>query len=275
MEKQDSNPVLSPLVRYFMCIVVVVVLFGGALFFLPGFVGSFWPWPLAPFNARFLGSVYLAELTIVVMLVVSNRWAPGRIILPMALSFTLIVSIISLFYLSRFDWQRSTTWLWFILYFISAGASAYFLWRYRRLPPAQQSNMSAAWRSFLLAQGIVLGGYGIGLLLAPTVFTQFWPWRIDEFHGRIYSAIFLTGATGSFLIWKSAAAVEMRALGVAQIAFGFCAISGLVIADAALHQVNWSLLGGWFWVGGFTALLLAGLVMLWQSRASQVRRSQT
>ena len=48
----DDNPVLSPLVRFAM--VVVIVLVGGASVPVePAILGPRWAWPLAPFTARF------------------------------------------------------------------------------------------------------------------------------------------------------------------------------------------------------------------------------
>jgi hypothetical protein len=270
MEKTESNPNLSPLVRAFMLIVAIVVVVGGALFFLPDIVGSIWPWRLTPFNTRFLGAIYLAELSIVVIMVFKNRWAPGRIILPLALTFTVIVSIISLLYLQIFDFRRVITWLWFFLYLVPVLASAYFIWFYRHWPATLQ-QMPAIWRNYLLGQGIAFSLYGIGLLLIPGVFSGFWPWPIDDFHARVYSAIFLTGATGSFLTWKSAAPIELLSFGVSQFMLGFFAILGLVIVDASVHRVNWSSLGTWLWIVIFADLLVAGVAMVWYARRPGLR----
>lgn len=273
MGNTESNPTLTPFVRVFMLIVALVVLAGAALFFLPGIIGAVWPWQLTPFNARFLGAVYLAELSIVVILLFDNRWAPGRIILPMAFVFTLIVTVISLLYLERFNLQRIVTWLWFFLYLVPLTASAYFIWLYRNWPASEQKQMPSPWRNYLLGQGIVFFLYGIGLLLAPSVFAGFWPWPIDDFHGRVYSAIFLTGATGSFLTWKSAAPSEVLSFGVSQFALGLFAILGLVIVDASVHRVTWSSAGTWLWIAAFADLLVAGAAMVWYARGRRLRRA--
>jgi hypothetical protein len=47
--------------------------------------------------------------------------------------------------------------------------------------------------------GLPLAGYGVGLLASPATVTGFWPWPIDAFQCRIYSAIFLTLALASAL----------------------------------------------------------------------------
>ena len=74
----DQNQVLVPTVRMFFLIVVLIVLFGSGLFLLPALVQPRWPWAITPFNAAFLGGVYLTELAMVVLLMGINRWSPAR-----------------------------------------------------------------------------------------------------------------------------------------------------------------------------------------------------
>ena len=91
-----------------------MLLVGGGLFFVPDLVRPRWPWPLTPFNARFLGSFYLAEMVAMVALLVWNRWSPARMILVMAFVFTRGVSAISLFHLDQFNLARKSPWIWFV-----------------------------------------------------------------------------------------------------------------------------------------------------------------
>ena len=78
---ESDNPALPGSLRIFSGAVILVLLVGGGLFFVPDMVKPRWPWPLAPFNARFLGSFYLAEMVAMVALLVWNRWSPARMIL--------------------------------------------------------------------------------------------------------------------------------------------------------------------------------------------------
>src|SRR5687768_13558172 len=81
----QENAVLAPTVRIFAG-VVLLVLFGGiALLVAPELIVTRWPWRLAPYAARFLGAIYTAEFVALVVLVIVNRWAPGRLTLVMAL----------------------------------------------------------------------------------------------------------------------------------------------------------------------------------------------
>jgi len=267
MHAPSDNPPLTPLLRILTLIEVIVLAgAGGALFFLPDLAGTQWPWPLLPFNTRFLGAIYLASLAPVAVMLFVGRWAPARGVLPALFTFTALVLGVSLMSTSRFEFQRPSTWIWFALYIILAINSAYHLWRYRLLPPADPMPVPAAWRGYLLAVAVVFSVYGFGLLAAPTVFSAFWPWRIDDFHGQMYSAAFLTGAVGALTASRVAARIEFFTAALTQGVLSLFAILGLLIVDASVRKVDWSLPGTWLWVGAFAVMLIASLGMLWQSR---------
>lgn len=262
---QTTDPCLSPLVRLFAIVVALVLTIGIGLFFVPELISPRWPWQLSPFNTRFLGAFYLAEMMGVLMLVVINRWAPGRLALPLALIFATVVSVASIAHLDQFDPHRRATWGWFILYIGAAVISAYFVWRYRNLPPADPTPTPRKWGPYLLVQGSIVGLYGVGLFAVPSTFSAFWPWPIDSFHAQVYSSIFVTNAAGALILSRAAAPAEWLTLGLAQAVFGLFAILGVVIVDATAHRVDWALPGTWLWVGAFAALCLAGLAMIWQA----------
>jgi len=266
LEASPTNPVMPGLYRVVFAVVAVVVLVGAGLFVRPEVVAPRWPWSLTPFNARFLGAVYLAELFAAILAVALNRWAPARLLLPQAVVFTAVVTLTSLLHLDRFDPRRSVTWVWFILYVAPLLILAYYLWRYRRRPPAHPAPPPRPWFFYLLAQGAVLGVYGVGLLVAPAAFSAFWPWPLDAFHGQVYSAVFLSGAVGSFVLFRAAAPVEWFTAGLTQAALSLFAIASVVMTDAAVHRVDWAAVGTAVWLGGFAVLLGAGLGMLRQAR---------
>nr|MBA2681566.1 hypothetical protein [Ktedonobacteraceae bacterium] len=241
----------------------VVGLAGIGLFFLPGLAKALWPWHITPFNMLFLGGAYLSSLATIAVMLWGGRWAPARPGLWMLAAFTVPILILSLLHLDRFDFQRWATWVWFLLFFTIAPYSVYTIWRYRHLPPGAPGHVPTLWRSCLLIQGVILGLYGLALLLAPTVSTAFWPWSIDEFHGRVYSAIFLTGATGSLVLLPGAASVELLMLGMTQTVLGLFSLLGLLIGNIFLRPINWSLPGTWIWLGIFAVLFVLGLGLIY------------
>lgn len=266
MRTQTTNPPITPVLRLVTLLEVLVLAGAGSLlFFWPGLARTLWPWQLTPFDTAFLGAVYLASFATVGMLLLVGRLAPARLVVPMILIFTIIVLVVSLASLDRFDFTRWGTWLWFILYIALPINAAVHVWLYRRMPPANPTAAAIRWRAFLLAEVLILGVYGLGLLLAPAPFTAFWPWPIDAFHSRIYSVVFITPALGAFLLARAAAAVEWLALGIYHVVLGCFALAGLAILDASLHKIAWSLPGTWVWLGLFALLALVGLGMIWQA----------
>ncbi|MFL5732953.1 MAG: hypothetical protein ACJ78Q_07095 [Chloroflexia bacterium] len=262
MSKSDANFTIAPLLRRIYALAAVVVIAGAGLYFLPGLLVPIWPWPLAPFNTRFLGTIYTVELIALAITVVVNQWAPTRLVLWISSVFVVLVTLVSFFYLDRFDSQKLTTWLWFVLYTGSAAGLVYYLWYYRNRPPADPRPIPPRWRTYLFAEAAVYGLYGLGLLAAPALFGSFWPWKIDSFHAQIYSAIFLALATGSLVLSRAAAPIEFLTMGVSQLAFGVLAILGLILVDASVRRVNWSSPGTWLWVAGLLVLALAGAAMI-------------
>jgi hypothetical protein len=257
-----SNPVMSDLFRRITMVEAFVLAVAGILpFFFPDTALDKWPWVSGPFNMRFIGAVYLTSLTAVLILLSSFRWAPGRVALPMLVVFTNLVLVVSLVYVDRFDFGEFSTWAWFALYVVIPASANYHLWRYRGLPPAQPEQVTPGWRAFFLASGALFGGYGAALLVAPDALTDFWPWEIDAFHGRLYAAIFLTLGVAAFTVSRVAARIERLIVALTMIALGLFSIVGLVIADASEDAVDWSAGGTWLWLAAFAVLLVAGLAL--------------
>ncbi len=257
-----SNPPLSRLLRAVTAVEVLVLLVaGGGLLFLPGFLRPVWPWALPPFNAAYLGAVYLASLTAAALVVWDGRWSPARVVVPMILLFTVAVLAVSLAHLEVFDLRSAATGLWFLLYAGIPANAAYWLWRVRRLPPASAARPGRAWRVALRAQVVTLGVYAVALLVAPGPAAAFWPWPVDVFHARMYSAAYGAPALGALLLLRAAAPAEVRALGLAQAVLGGLTVAGLFAVDGALHRVDWAAGGTWLWVGAHAGLALSGAAL--------------
>lgn len=263
-----NGPLLTPWVRRFFAIVVIIVLFGGGLLVLPGVIQPLWPWAITPFNGAFLGGVYLSELVLVFILTVINRWSPARLIIPMSLCFVVVITIVSLLTLSKFDSGKWSVVAWFVAYIASIGVTGYYFVKYRNMPPANPTPPPAPWRTLLLIQGVLLVLYGIGLLLLPATFSSFWPWKIDQtgsFHAQVYSAVFLAGDIGSLLLSRAAAPAEYLTLGATEIALGLLSIVGMAIVDSGLKKINWFAPGTVVWLAIFAAIFGIGVGLVLKS----------
>ena len=247
----------------------VLLVAGGGLLFFPWLMRPLWPWELAPFNALLLGSIYSASFVATVATVYFERWAPARIVAPMIFLFTTIVLVLSLADLDRFDLGHYSSWLWFLLYIGIPLNAAYYMWQQRGRAPYVPYPLTDPWKVVLLVPVALLGLYGIALLVDPTQATSFWPWPIDEFHGRMYSVAYLTPAFGAILLWRAAAPVESLTMGLTLLAGGLAPIIGLPIVDSSIGKVDWSAAGTWLWIASFAILALAGAGLVWRSRADR------
>jgi hypothetical protein len=259
-------PLSTPLLRAFTLVEVAVLMAAGfALLVLPDLAHDQWPWAPAPFNTAFLGAIYSASL-VPVSAMLSGRRAPLRVVLPMLAVFTAIVLVVSLFYLEQFQLDRWSNWVWFPLYVLLPFNAAYHMWLHRNLTPADRNPTPPAWRRYLLGVALAMGGYGLGLLIAPEPLTAFWPWAIDAFHGRMYSAVLIAGAVGAFTMWRAATRTELAAVGLTHASFGLLSVVGLLIVDATERRVGWSRPGTWLWVGALATGCVGGVLMAWGGR---------
>jgi hypothetical protein len=263
----ETNPAISPLLR-FLTLVEVIVLFlaGVVMFILPKIAVPFWPWELLPFNARFLGAVYSAACIAAIMQTFSGRWSPARLVTPMIFLFTFIIIVLSFIHIDVFDFSRWEVWVWFLLYIVLPINAAYHLWLYRNLPPSDPTPPSLAGRVILFVQMVILGLYGLILLVAPSFAKGIWSWTIDDFHAQVYSVTFITPAIGAYILMKGGSKNEWLTMGLTQFILGFFPILGVILVDMSVKRVVWSAAGTWIWFAMFAAITLVSLWMLGKSR---------
>lgn len=265
MSETALNPPLSPWVKVFTGAALIVLIAGPLLLFAPQLIVPRWPWAITPFNARFLGAVYCAELCALAVLFLDNRWSPGRASFIVAFIFTFAVTIASLIHLAAFVGTRRTA-LWFVLYVGYAALSAGGLLLYRRLPKVSALPVSDRFRNTLQAAALLMTFYGAALFVAPTIAAGFWPWAIDALHGRIYSAVFLAPGLGILLLGRSAAREECLVGGVFTAMLGFFVLIGFALAQAQTGRANLASPATWVWLALFAAILAIGVAMIRASR---------
>lgn len=270
-----DNPQITRLLRFFTAFEAVLLLIVGVgLFLMASTFASWWPWFLTPFNARFLGAVYLASSAAAGILAWFGRWSPARVVVPMIFSFTIIVLGVSLVYMERFTNNALSTAAWFALYIAIPLNALYHLWLYRELAPVPGEERSPLLLNVLRIQGIILGLYGVLLLVVPTSFVRFWPWPVDDFHARMYSVIFITPAVGTWFLLRSSTKLELSALGVTQIAGGALPIASVFLVGSAAQNVNWGAVETWLWVALFAGIALSGWFLVVRSGVSLTEEQQ-
>jgi hypothetical protein len=263
------NAPLSPGVRVFTGVALIVLIAGSLLLFAPQTIVPRWPWAMTPFSARFMGAVYLAELFSLVVLFIHNRWSPGRAALVVAFVFTAVVSAASFIHLDAFVGSRRTS-AWFILYVGYSVLALGALFHYRRLPAVPALAISESFRRIMEVAGVLLLLYGAALFIAPALASSFWPWNIEAFHGRVYSAVFLAPGAGLLLLAHSAAREEHLVGGVFLAGLGILSILSLILAHLQTGRANFASIGTWIWLVAFAAMGALGIAMI---KASQAERS--
>ena len=187
--------------------------------------------------------------------------------------FTLVVTIFSFAHLERFDLHRLEAWIWFVLYVgvcINAGVH---LWLYRQLPPPDPTRPQGVLRVLLSLEVLLLGAYGLALLVAPAAASSFWPWKLDTFHAQLYSVTFLTPAAGALSLLRSATRIDWFTLGITQLAWGLLPILALVIVDIQVRRVDWLAWPLWLWIGLFAMTAAMGVWMLRMAASASVTAS--
>lgn len=217
------NPRVPAFLRAVTCVECVVVAAAAAvLLSVPEWGGEeLWAWITRPFNARYVGVVYLGALVPLVIFAASGRWSPGRLVLWEIFVFTATIMLVMLAYAERFEWMRLSTWVFWPLYVFLPLNSAVFLWRLRgwRVPePLLRARLA------FTAIALALGGYGVALIVIPEDATAFWAWPVDAFHARIYSAAYLAPAVGAWVLRDGATPDELRTLGITFLTTGVAAI---------------------------------------------------
>lgn len=245
----------------------VVVFTAAALLFLAPAKGGedVWAWTTPPFNARYIGAIYIAALVPLVIFALRARWSPGRLVVWMILVFTASIMVVMFTDPNRFEWDRLFTWVFWALYIFLPFNAAYFLWSFRGLPVAGQVPTATPWRLTLTGLALALGAYGIALLAVPESATDFWPWPVDAFHARIYAATFLAPAVGVWLVRKRGSPAEYQTIALTLLALGVASILAVVLTNsnaAPAAQVDYGELGTWAFFGMNAIAALVGAALL-------------
>ncbi len=235
------------------------------LYHFPRWEGLRWPWALRPYNAVFLGGIYWAAFATVGFQILVRRWSTARLVQPMILIFSAVLLSVSLAHLGLFNWQRRLVKAWFLVYTVVPFSAAFVTFIYRDRPAAPAVQLPSRYQKLLTAKAVCLGLYGLALLIAPELSTAFWPWPITPFHASLYSAIFLATALGNGLLSRSATAMELWVLGVAELLLGALPCFGILRLNQIVGAMDWSQPGSILWLTLLGAWAIVGLQLIRQA----------
>ena len=246
--------------------VIVLFIAGGGLLVNAALIVGIWPWPLRPFNQRFLGAIYSAALVAAFWQAWIGRWAPSRAVTWMIFVFTAVVTVLSFVHIGRFDFKRVEVWVWFVLYVgVCVNAGVHLVWP-RGVRRVAGSAPSPDWRQVLLAQSAIYGAIGLAHLVMPAWLGPRWPWPVDVFHAQLYSVAFLTPAVAALCLWRATTDIDWWTQGTTQLAWGLLPIVGLVLADAGAKRVDWTGAATLLWLASHAGLACVGAAMVLEAR---------
>ncbi len=237
---------------YFAAVGLLALWVGFWGYFVPSEVERAIPFSVPPLHARFLGAVYLSGLTIMVGGLLARSWREIRLVPILTALWTGGLCVISLFHLDRFDFGTPQPWVWFAAYVIYPLIAIGLAWRHRRVEPgaASEAGLPAWARRYLVGQGVVLTALALGLLLAPGVLADVWPWQINQLLAQIYSAPLLAYGVGSLLLARQRTLLEVRVVVAGMLVF----TAGVLLASI-IHR-------GLFSAGDTEDVLWFGLLVV-------------
>jgi energy-converting hydrogenase Eha subunit A len=265
-------PVVIPGERIYFGAVGLLALWVGIWgYFIPDKVDMAIPWLVPPLHARCLGAMYLSGTTFMIGGILARYYAEVKVMLRVIPIWTGMLFVVSLFYLSEFDYSRTQVWIWFGAYIIYPLIALWLIWKYRNLNERLTGPSLPDWvRGYLLIQGILVTALALVLLLAPDFMVSVWPWNITRLLAQIYSAPFLAYGISSIMISRLGTWAEIRVVVTATFVFALGVLLASFIHRALFSASN---LSTWLWFGGFlVATIVLGLLTV---RAIQTKRATT
>jgi MFS family permease len=164
--------------------------------------GDWFSWPIQPeLTAAFLGSCYLAAVTLLALSARATRWVDGRIAAAPVMVISLLLLAATLIHWDRFSHDHLVFWLWLAAYVLVPPALAVLVARQLREPgedPPPERPLPGWARAGLAFQAAVLLVAGAILFFAPGAAQDFWPWALSDLTSQ---------AVGAFVLGFGVAAV--------------------------------------------------------------------
>ena len=251
-----------------ICAAALLVAFLGL--FNPVYLASIFTWlELPPLHARFVGAIYVFGAVFMAGCLSARYQAEVRWAVQLIGIWTGMLFIISLLNLGAFDLSLLPVQVWFASYIIYPLIA---LWMTIRQSPRGDagnlpgSELGAAAKGFLLAQGILFSVLAVLLFLAPTFMSTLWPWKVTAVLAQMYAGPLLSYGLGSLLFARQKKWLGVRAIFPAMLVF---TVTTVIISFVHIGLFSFGEIADLLWFGWFSiaSLILALLTF----RALQVR----
>jgi hypothetical protein len=194
---------VTPRLRLTLEVFAGLALIAGALLFLGATrTDAWWSWSIEPpITAATLGAFYWAAFALILTAARSRTWARARpAVYPIAVIAVLLL-IITLIHIDRFDLNSVFGVFWVVAYALVPVLLAWTLLEQRGTPGEDRRGMKrlpTLLRRVLIVEGVVMFAAGILLVVAPGTADDIWPWALSPLTSR---------AIGSFLFGIGLAAL--------------------------------------------------------------------
>ena len=239
---------------YFAAVGLLALWVGIWGYFVPERVDKAIPWLVPPLHARFIGAIYFSAVGLMGMSMLAKQHAHVRAPTFIVAVWTGMLFLISLFYLSEFNFRRGPVWFWFGAYILYPMIGFWLTWKYRNTPGDSTDARLPNWiPMYFLIQGLLISVVALALLLAPEAMVAVWPWKITRMLAQIYSGPFLAYGLGSLLLSRQQTWREVR---IVTIAFLILALG--VIGASVIHRALFvaSSPSTWIWFAGFSLIAI-------------------
>lgn len=195
---------MTPRLRLILELFAGLALIAGALLIFGATrTDAWWSWTIAPpLTAATLGAFYWAAFVLILSAARSKTWARARpAVYPVGV-IALLLLIITLIHLDRFDLDSLFGVFWVCAYVLVPLLLAWALADQLSADgddPRGERRLPGLLRRVLIVEGIVMLAAGLVLLLAPGTADEIWPWALSPLTSRAIGA-FLVGIGMAALI---------------------------------------------------------------------------
>ena len=247
---------LTPLLRWTLLGFAGLALIAGFLLFLGASDTEKWfSWTIEPpLSAAALGAFYWSAFALLLTGARASGWAAVRPIVVPVLVIAVVLLVVTLVHLDRFDLDSLTGVFWLCAYIVAPPLLAYGILRQRRAGSGSGAGLPlpTGLRAVLAAEGAVMLGAAAVMLLAPDTAIEVWPWALTPLVSRALGAFILGVALVALIVVR-----ENRLVLFAGTAVAYAALGALQLLAVALHESD---LGGDGLASGLYLAFLAAIL---------------